>query len=316
MSALNRIQELANQEAAVSANMNEVEKGGGGKLLPEGQHFGVLVGYVDLGEHAQTYEGKPTGRNASEAQLSIAFPYGEGVVNDDGSPYIYTPYSIKLTRSEKSVAPKLFALLNYRNDPSKTHFAQFLGRAYFFWIKHVMKDGKPQARIDWLRTTPAVTTDPMTRQQTEYAVPELPDDVYTLFLWNNPTLEDWAKLYREGTWDDGASKNRVQETILSAENFQGSPLHQLLLENNVAFTIPEKKAPVDPAKTAPAIPSVPSAPVAAPAAPSAAPTPTPAPTPAPVPTAAPAPIPAPIPAPVPTPVPTVAQAVPQANPTA
>jgi hypothetical protein len=62
------------------------------------------------------------------------------------------------------------------------------------------------------------------------AVPELRDSM-KLFLWNNPTKECWESLFIDGTREkDGVqiSKNWMQEILLSALDFNGSPLHQML----------------------------------------------------------------------------------------
>jgi len=49
-----------------------------------------------------------------------------------------------------------------------------------------------------------------------------------MFLWNSPELEDWNALYIGGTTDDGKSKNFIQDAILAAVDYHGSPLAALL----------------------------------------------------------------------------------------
>ncbi|MNV83012.1 hypothetical protein D3C71_1767860 [compost metagenome] len=86
------------------------------------------------------------------------------------------------------------------------------------------------------------------------------------FFFQNPTPETWAALYVEGTWDDGGSKNKAQEKILSALNFPGSKLEQMISGVVLPDLTPE--APVAaPAVVAPAAEVV--APVVAPTAPAA-----------------------------------------------
>jgi len=61
------------------------------------------------------------------------------------------------------------------------------------------------------------------------------------FLWDNPHPEHWASLFIEGEYEntdkDGkvtkVSKNRVQNTMISAVNYDGSPLQCML--DGVAF---------------------------------------------------------------------------------
>jgi len=66
----------------------------------------------------------------------------------------------------------------------------------------------------------------------------------------------WESLFVEGKWDDGQSKNKVQNACLSATNFAGSALENLLIANSVSYVIPAK-APEKVA--APALPAPPAA---------------------------------------------------------
>ena len=105
---------------------------------------------------------------------------------------------------------------------------------------------------------PLVATASSSRQP--YPVPEAPDDLYQLFLWNKPTLAGWNSLKIEGTSDDGKSKNYLQDRILAAVDFQGSPLEQLLRGAGATLPSPEQLAPAAPAAPAPAVPATPVAP--------------------------------------------------------
>lgn len=262
---LQQLQAQAAQAAAVGPDMNEAQKGGGGsKLLPNNVYaFGRIVEYIDLGSQPQEYQGKAKDP-ADEFRLGIAL-WGDGITNEDGTPYILRPYSIAISRFEKSNTYKMFKALNYTGDTNIKHFAQFVGQAFLFKLEHhTSKAGKVSSVINWGATLPPY--DAVTRQP--YQIPAAPDDAYRLFLWDFPTIEAWNSLHIEGTNDDGKSKNFIQDTILGALNFEGSPLHQLLVGNNVAFTVPPKKA-------APAVPAAPQAavapPVAQPTAPVSAP---------------------------------------------
>lgn len=262
---LQQLQAQAAQAAAVGPDMNEAQKGGGGsKLLPNNVYaFGRIVEYIDLGSQPQEYQGKAKDP-ADEFRIGIAL-WGDGITNEDGTPYILRPYSIAISRFEKSNTYKMFKALNYTGDPNIKHFAQFVGQAFLFKLEHhTNKQGRVSSIINWAATLPPY--DAVTKQP--YQIPAAPDDAYRLFLWDFPTIEAWNALHIEGTNDDGKSKNFIQETILGALNFEGSPLHQLLVSNNVAFTVPPKKA----APTAPAAPQAAVAPpVVEPTAPVAAP---------------------------------------------
>jgi hypothetical protein len=73
-----------------------------------------------------------------------------------------------------------------------------------------------------------------------------------MFLWDYPSKEAWDSLFIEGTWDDGKSKNMLQELCMSATNFDGSPLQQMLMGGVPALPT----TPAAPTVTAPAVPQV------------------------------------------------------------
>lgn len=227
------LQELAAQDVAESGiDMNEAVKGGGGgRLLPEGYAFGRLVEYIEFGKQPQEFQGQ-----AKDPALEFALGFaltGQGYQNDDGTPYVVRTYNIALSRNEKSRAFKLFKALNWKGTAKS--FAQLLGETYLVKIKQVPKsktDPKIVSRIDLDGFLPPL--DPVTRQP--YPIAEAPDDMYRLFLWSRPTKEAWDSLYIEGEYE-GKSKNRIQEQILAALDFQGSPLQQLLMQSGVT-TLP------------------------------------------------------------------------------
>lgn len=277
--SIEELRALANAEAEESGiDMNEAVKGGGGgRLLPAGYAFGRLIEYVELGKQPQEFGGKA---KDPAMEISIGFAlWGQGYQNDDGTPYIIRPYSMALSRNEKARAFLLFKALNWKGTAK--NFGQLLGETYLVKIVHEAKSKSDQtivSRIDLKGFLPPL--DPVTRQP--YAIPDVPAEQYNLFLWNRPTKGAWDKLYIEGQWEakDGKpaeSKNRVQETILGALDFQGSPLQQLL--GGAVTALPQAAAPaaVAPQAVAPAAPVAPAvAPVAAPVAPVVAPSAIPA----------------------------------------
>lgn len=272
------LQALAAQDVAESGiDMNEAVKGGGGgRLLPEGYAFGRLVEYIEFGNQPQEYQGQAKDP-AMEFTLGFALT-GEGYQNDDGTPYVVRTYNTALSRNEKSRAFRMFKALNWKGTAKS--FAQLLGETFLVKIKQVPKsktDPKIVSRIDLDGFLPPL--DPVTRQP--YPIAEAPDEMYRLFLWSRPTKEAWDSLYIEGEYD-GKSKNRIQEQILAALDFQGSPLQQLLMASGVtalptaapatpvAAPVAASPAAVVPTPT-PAAPVAPVAPPAVPAAPLAVP---------------------------------------------
>ena len=275
---LTALQALAAQDVAESGiDLNEAVKGGGGgRLLPEGYAFGRLVEYIEFGNQPQEFQGQAKDP-ALEFTLGFALT-GQGYQNDDGTPYIVRTYNTALSRNEKSRAFKMFKALNWKGTAKS--FAQLLGETFLVKIKQVPKsktDPTIVSRIDLDGFLPPL--DPVTRQP--YPVAEAPDDMYRLFLWSRPTKEAWDSLYIEGEYE-GKSKNRIQEQILAALDFQGSPLQQLLMQSGVTalptaapatpVAAPVAAAPVAVAPTpAPVAPAAPAAPAAVPAAPLAVP---------------------------------------------
>lgn len=258
MSMLEALRKQAEEAAQTAENMNEATKGGGGRLLPEGYAFARLVEYVEFGKQPQEFNGKAK-EPALEVQLGFAL-WGEGYQNEDGSPYVIRPWPFAISRNEKAKAYKLFKAMNWKGD--KTAFPQLIGAAYLVKIVHNKdREGKVRSSMDLNSILPPL--DPVTKAP--YPIPEAREADLRFFLWNYPTLEGWDSLYVDGKWDDGRSKNRVQETIVSALDFPGSPIELLLKQAGKAIPTPA------PAPAKPAGPVVPTAPGSAAVAPPTAP---------------------------------------------
>ena len=260
---LNRLRAEADAVAAISEDMNEATKGGGGRLLREGYALARLVEYVEFGNQPQTFNGKAK-EPALEFQLGFAL-WGEGYQNEDGTPYVIRPYSMAYSRNEKSRAFLTFRAMNWKG--TATHFAQLLSQGFLVKIENKPKSDNDKtlvSRLDLKATLPPL--DALSRQP--YQIPEAPDDLYRLFLWDKPTKESWASIYIDGTYEDGNSKNRLQEKCVSALNFSGSALEQMLMgSENLALPTPGGAVPAPGALSAPvAGATVPSATVSAPPA--------------------------------------------------
>jgi len=276
MSILNELQLAANEDAVSAHDMTVATKGGGGVLYPEGYCFARLVEVVELGSHRQEYQGVLKDPSPM-FRLGFAI-WGEGYQNEDGTPGIMRTYEISLSSNEKAKAFKLFKKLNYKGV-AKT-FAQLLNSVFLLKVLHYTSKtagSKPRSIIDLEGFLPA--NDPVTKQP--YAIPEAPESLFKLFLWSKPTKPMWDSLFVEGAFDDGKTKNFIQEQIQSATDFPGSAIEALLHGVGAgaiptlavpAMPVPEVGAePVAaPVETAPVL-AVPSTPVV-PAVPSAVPT--------------------------------------------
>jgi hypothetical protein len=276
--SLEQLLALANQAAEVSDDMNEAVKGGGGgRLLPEGYAFGTFCEYIEFGQQPQEYKGAAK-EPSMEIQLGFALT-GQGYSNEDGTPYIMRTYPMALSRNEKANLFLLFKTMNWKGTAK--HFAQLLGQHFLIPIftkqpgPTATAGAKPRSQMNLKGMLPPL--DPVTKSP--YPIAAVRPEDLKLFLWTHPVIETWASFYQEGKYDDGGSKNKIQEKMLSALDFHGSPLHLLLTEKQVPFTIPAPKAaapkpaaPAAPAGPAPAAPAV-----AMPAVPAAiAPAPAPA----------------------------------------
>lgn len=270
---------LANEAALVGENMTEAVKGGGGaRLLPEGYCLATLVEYVEYGQQPQEFNGVAKDP-AMDFQLAFAL-HTPGFCNEDGTPYIFRPYTLSLSRNEKANAYLTFKAMNWKG--TKTHFAQLLSDGFLLKFEHKQPNaaqaaagGKVKSTLNLKATLPPM--DALSKMP--YPLPAVDSTLYKLFLWSNPQVETWASFFQEGKYDDGGSKNRVQEKMLSALDFHGSPLHLMLTEKQIPFTIPaaKAKAPNAAAPAAPAGPTPAAPPAMAPAAPAAiAPAPAPA----------------------------------------
>lgn len=277
MSVLAQLQQDINDAVdSYAVDMSETSKGGGGsRLYPAGYAMARLVQYVEFGMQPQEYQGAAKAP-ALEFRMGFAIwgdtkPFGDAgqpnsvppanrpqdlFHNPDGTPGIIRTWYMKLGNNEKAGAKKAFDKMNYKGNAK--HFAQFLGQPFLvkIGIKPAVGDKPARNTLELADTLPPF--DQVSRQP--YPVPEAPDDLYQLFLWNKPTLAGWSSLKIEGTSDDGKSKNYLQDRIIAAVDFQGSPLEQLLRGAGATLPSPEQLAPAAPAAPAPAVPATPVAP--------------------------------------------------------
>lgn len=220
---LQQMQQQAEAAAASAVDMNVAQKGGGGILYPVGYCFARLVEVIELGNHIQEYKGVPKDP-APQVRLGFAI-FGEGYQKEDGSAGYIKTYDLAMSANEKAKTFKLFKKLNYKGQ-AKT-FAQLLGQTYLLKVAHYTAQAvgsKPRSIIDLEGFLPP--NDPVTKQP--YPIPDAPDSMYRLFLWDMPTQQMWDSLFMEGVWDDGKSKNIIQNQLMSATDFPGSALEQLL----------------------------------------------------------------------------------------
>lgn len=223
LNTLQQMQQAAEAAAASAVDMNVAQKGGGGILYPAGYCFARLVEVLELGNHVTSFQGVAKDP-APQIRLGFAI-FGDGYQGEDGKPGYIRTYDLTMSVNEKAKTFKLFKKLNYKGQ-AKT-FAQLLGQTFLLKINHYTAKAagaKPRSVIDLEGFLPP--NDPVTKQP--YPIPDAPDNMYRLFLWDMPTKQMWDSLYMEGAFDDGNSKNIIQEQLMKATNFPSSALEQLL----------------------------------------------------------------------------------------
>ncbi len=234
--------------AVQSVDMTEESTGGGGGLMPEGFAMARMVTYIELGLQPQEFGGKA---KAPAPEVILGFKLFGGPDNCYDGRFIST-FGIALGNNTKSNAKITFDRMNWQGD--MRHFAQGLGRGFLLPITvHTNETTKKQSnRINLKGILPPI--DPVSKGA--YPIPEVTAEDLKYFFFDRPTKETWDNLFVEGTFDDGGSKNKFQEKILTALNFPGSALEQLI--SGVVLPDPGAVGAVPASASAPQTPAVPS----------------------------------------------------------
>lgn len=223
------------------------------RVPQEGLTVGRLIEYIELGVHGnKPYQGKP---KPDSDQVRITFELlSEKKGNiyevdvDGGKKKLTEKVTVKLAKKqgEKAGFKKLFEVMRY-GRPEIKHMAQMLGHAFKISIEHNKSaDGKETyANIrdkdgNWHISAPRIVKEDPIEGTKEIITLNVPEQLTPskIFLFNHPNKETWDSLYIDGTRtvkeegkpDREESKNWLQETILSAKNYKGSPLDALLNE--------------------------------------------------------------------------------------
>ena len=255
---------IADEVAAVQADAN-VAKAGGGSYTPPPKGLARLrfIGYIELGKHVKKVQGKPD-KNEDQAWLIFELS-GKGYepkVLDDGTKIPFR-ITVKLNKSlnEKATYYKLFKRMNY--EQKATHFIQLLGQGYLgnvghFEIPSKEPGGQPTIIANFRDDAGNLTIRPprieaMDEETGDVVVKPIPVAAAVseqrCLVWNAKPEhlgKMWASLYipeaEASEGDEGKeqrSRNVYQNTIKSALNFEGSPIHQYLQSQGVDLGIPE-----------------------------------------------------------------------------
>jgi len=244
--------------AAAVVNMTQASAGGGDYTpAPEGPCRLRLVGYVELGQHMGSYQGKPKKENLVQVTFELSGPK-HAPVEIDGKKYPYL-VTMKLNKSlsDKAKFFKLFQLLNW--EGKATHMAELLGAAYKGRVVHRKYKGNDQKERTAVELfdgkTKSFTIEPPRKLDDdtgEYLPLQVDAPVSELkcFIWDFADMEQWSSIFIEGEYPEekdsegkvtrpARSKNLLQARIKQALNFKDSPVHALLLNNGQPIDIPD-----------------------------------------------------------------------------
>ena len=243
------IAELANL-AAETEDQTEVQVAGEyeRELIPAGVNFGRLVEYIETGKHKQPdYQGKPKPpADMIRVTFELLHPKKSIVEYEhEGEKKVrgqLITLRVKKSLSDKASFKKLFNAMTYGRSDIK-HMAQMLGELFLFNVIHNTVKGADGKDVTYAnlkddsgyKISAPFIIDPVAETKTPIPCREAISPL-RIFLWNNPTKETWDSLYIDGTREvkdkDGTvthvSKNWLQELCMSAVDYEGSALSQML----------------------------------------------------------------------------------------
>lgn len=260
------ILDLVNQ-AAEYEDQTQVKESTDFEYTPpaEGITVGRLIEYIELGFQPQKpFKGKP--KQPAE-MIRITFELLSPNKNireielDGKKVKVADKVSLTIKKSFDTRASffKLFDKMRYGRQEIK-HMAQCLGEAFIITVLHntVEKDGKKFTYVnlnnkagEYLIQAP-FKVDPLTEEKQPLPIPQALSPI-RIFLFGNPTQATWDSLFIDGekTIKDGdeeriVSKNWLQQKIMDATNFVGSPLEAMIEGSDKLPTIEElEDAPTD-----------------------------------------------------------------------
>lgn len=214
-----------------------------------GKTVGRFIEYVELGNRVTYYLGKP---KPPAPLVRVTFE----LLNEKRGDI----REIEVEGGKKKVADRITIEMPIKtNDKAKfykifksmaagreniTHMAEMLGEAFVLNIIHEKDDKDPKKIYAKLYTQESGSQISAPRAEDPIAGTSVDISAHVppalsplrIFLWGNPTKECWDTLYIDGTREvkdekgnvTQESKNWLQEKIISATDFEGSALQQML----------------------------------------------------------------------------------------
>ena len=256
------INALIAQAAKESLDMNEKSTGGGGATPPvAGTCLATLIGVVELGRRLKKgHKGAPD-KKVRKARLTFELAGGTNphTQNEDKTASFAKRVNVNVWLPEpgrqphaKSAVYKLMSKLNYAKDDAIRILAQCIGKHYKVVVSveeftndagEVIKYGSLGGAEEGYRISPPqndITDDDgmPTGQVRLIAAPEVIGET-RVFLWDYANKAMWDALFIEGEYEateaaDGKpakpakSKNIIQEELMQALDWVGSPMQTIL----------------------------------------------------------------------------------------
>jgi hypothetical protein len=238
-------------------NMTEAQTGGDYTPPAAGLARARFVGYFEMGQHEEEYEGKKRDRAKVDLIFELSGPNHEPRKLDDGTLVpIRVTVQETLSLSDKANFFKLFAAMNYAGKA--THMAELLGDAYVVEVFHKKsKDGKKvYANLkgpNGYNIKGTTVQDPLTGKSVMLEVAP-PITEIKAFIWDIADKEMWDSIHIAGEYaerkdDDGKviaparSKNVIQEKIMKAKNWKAHPLAAVVAAGGVEPELPNAETP-------------------------------------------------------------------------
>lgn len=216
-----------------------------GSLPAEGSCPVRFIGYVELGVQDQkAFQGK---KKDPAEKVRFLFecsgPNNIKEIERDGKTVeagCLVQFDLKKSLNSKAPFYKMFKSMAAGRDIK--HMAEMLDEVFIATVFHseYEKDGQKKKGASFrdianesydVAIKSPIFTNPATGE--EVRVEAIPASVdHQLFLFDNPTVEQWESIYIDGTYkakdDTEHSKNFVQDTIENSKNWEGSPMQLLL----------------------------------------------------------------------------------------
>lgn len=265
--ALPDFKALGAKAAAEGKDMTQASAGGGGDYAPPaaGPCRLRFIGYVEGGKHKGSFQGKATNKEQAWLIFEVSGKAYPPTVSEDGTVHpIRITCKLDKSLNEKAHFFKLFQRMNYKQQAK--HIAELLGEAFKGEIVHRKwlgkQDGKERIEAELFRKGDGYTIAPPRVEDDEaeggYRTMEVAPAISPIrcFLWDYADMDQWASLFIDGAYPErkdaqgkviapAKSKNTLQNFVKTATNFEGSPIHQLLVAGGVAIDIPDAEDPAE-----------------------------------------------------------------------